>query len=147
MKQRHRVVLDLALLAIMLLVANPAKTGLGVHEWLGIAIAVPALLHLALNWDWVGSTIRTLFTKMAWDRRTNLVIDTALFMSLVTVAVSGIAISRIAVPALGALATPLWHALHGVSAIGVVAMSVAHTVMHTKWVANASARIVPEEQR
>jgi hypothetical protein len=135
------------MLALMLAAANPLKTGLAVHEWLGIAVAVPALLHLALNWDWVTSSTRTLFSKMAWDRRVNLVIDTALFMSAVTVAVSGLAISRIAIPAMGALSTPLWHALHGVSAIGAIAMSVAHTVMHTKWIANASIRIVPEEQR
>lgn len=37
---RRNLVIDIAALAVYLVAANPAVTGIGIHEWLGLGMLV-----------------------------------------------------------------------------------------------------------
>jgi cytochrome b len=51
-----------AVSAVGVLVAlAPAMTGQAIHEWLGMVVAVPIVVHLLLNWKWIVATTRRFF--------------------------------------------------------------------------------------
>ena len=45
---RRNLALDVAALAVFLVVANPALTGIGIHEWLGLGMFLVflSLIHI-----------------------------------------------------------------------------------------------------
>ena len=44
---------DLILLIGFTIAYSYGFTGIGIHEWLGIALGAALLLHLTLHWEWV----------------------------------------------------------------------------------------------
>ena len=64
MSNRTRLTIDAVLLAGLLIAFFPARTGISTHEWLSVALVVPALFHLVINWDWVMRTSGRLFAKL-----------------------------------------------------------------------------------
>ena len=50
---RRNLVIDIAALAVYLVAANPAVTGIGIHEWLGLGMLVIFFVHAAMHVDWV----------------------------------------------------------------------------------------------
>ena len=51
---------DAILLVGFTLAYSYGFTGIGIHEWLVIALGAALLLHLTLHWDWVIRTTRKL---------------------------------------------------------------------------------------
>ncbi len=51
---------DAGLFLLFVILLSPRLTGLPVHEWLGIALAGPVLLHLLLSWRWLVTATRRL---------------------------------------------------------------------------------------
>ncbi|MEN6299682.1 MAG: hypothetical protein ABFD51_07200, partial [Anaerolineaceae bacterium] len=47
-----------------LVLLSPSLTGIPVHEWLGLAVIIPLLVHLLLNWGWIVTTTRSFFGKL-----------------------------------------------------------------------------------
>jgi hypothetical protein len=94
MGNRARLALDAVLLVALLVAFYPGSTGISVHEWLSLALTVPLLVHLIINWDWVVRTSSKLLCALRAEPRVNLVIDAALFVVAVTVMLSGGLISR-----------------------------------------------------
>ena len=74
-KKRNALVVDLIVLVVYLVVANPALTGIGVHEWLGIAAFVAFVAHAAQHGDWVAETARTAFARPSLGRTGHFVLD------------------------------------------------------------------------
>ena len=87
--------LDGLLLLLFLLIQSPRITGVAAHEWLGIAIAVPLLLHMLLSWHWITSKARRLFANGSLRTRINYAINLGLFLTMALVIVSGIMVSRV----------------------------------------------------
>lgn len=139
MTARTRLILDVGMFAALLAAYNPAWTGLSVHEWLSIAVIVPLLLHLVINWDWTVRIATTFLDRLLHASRLNLVVDALLFVSTVAVMLSGILISRVALPILGLTVTPsaAWVALHAVTADTTMLLLLTHFALHTRWVARA----------
>lgn len=139
MTNTNRLALDALLLAAVLTAANPSITGDSLHIWIGLALLAAALVHLALNMDWVVRVIDGLFDRIRTASRVNLVIDTALFTSLVAVSLSG----AMLLPALAAL-TPgmsaVWSALHVSASSALVALTLLHLAMHARWIAGVIQR-------
>ena len=48
---RRNLALDVAALAVFLVVANPALTGIGIHEWLGLGMFLVFFVHALLHVD------------------------------------------------------------------------------------------------
>ena len=140
MTTQERLALDATIFGIVILAANPAITGLGVHVWLGLVLIVPALTHLVVNWEWVLHTIARLFAKLRAASRLNLVVDAALFGSLVAVTLSGFLVIPGLASAFGLTVTGYWHVVHLATSDLTVGLTLLHTALHWRWLANALRR-------
>lgn len=109
-----RFVIDLALLGLILLMLSPRATGLPVHEWLGLALGIPVLMHLLLSWTWISRATLVVPFRSGWRHRINYILNSLLFALIVTEIVSGVAISVVALPSLGipTIEDRAWRALH-----------------------------------
>ncbi len=139
MSARSRILLDIGMFAALLAAYNPALTGLAIHEWLSIAVIVPLLLHMVINWEWTVRITLTFLDRLVHTSRLNLVVDAALFVSAVAVMLSGLLISHVALPFFGIAVMPsaAWTALHAVSADMTIALLFLHFTLHLGWAARA----------
>lgn len=110
------IYLDVGLLLTLLLLFSPRLTGLPLHEWLGIALAVPLVVHLVLSWTWIRTAARRVATGVVRSR-INYFLNWTLFVLVVVEIVSGVGISQAALPAMGVptVNDRAWRALHNVS--------------------------------
>lgn len=108
------IYLDALLLGAMLLLFSPRLTGLPVHEWIGLAVALPVLAHLLLSWSWISAGLARLLTGESSRARVNYALNAVLFVLVVVEVTSGIVISAVAMPTLGARVVNdrAWRALH-----------------------------------
>lgn len=137
MSRRSRFFIDFALLIGLLAANAPARTGIAIHEWLSIALVVPLLVHLVINWEWTVHVTKRFFERLMSVSRLNLVVDVALFAFTVAVMVSGLAVSSVLPGLLGfdSAANPLWIAVHSASASATIVALLAHFALHAKWFA------------
>lgn len=128
---------DAAVLAAYAAAANPALTGVGVHEWLGLGALLVLVVHAALHAGWVAETVRALRSDPAPSRIGNLAVDALAFVALAACVVSGLLVSGDVLPAFGWYAEGyyFWDPLHAVSAKVLLALVVVHVALHAKWIA------------
>lgn len=114
---------------------SPAVTGISVHEWLSLALAVPTLIHLVLNWDWVPATAKRFISRARSMSRLNLVVDVALFVAAVAVMLSGLMVSQVLAATLGLAlrVTAAWSTVHSASATLTIALLFVHLGLHVPW--------------
>ena len=131
--------IDVAALVVYLAAANPALTGVGVHEWLGLGVLVAFLAHVATHVDWVVEAVRGSFAHPSWTRTGNLVLDALIVVALMTAAVSGLMVSGSVLAAFGLYADGyyFWDPLHAVAAKALLALLLVHVAAHWRWVARA----------
>ena len=134
--------LDLGLFAAIMLALAPALTGLAIHEWLSIALAVAVSVHLLLHWAWITATLRRFFGRLTGQARINLLLNIVLFIAFVIVTFTGLLISREALPFFGFDLQPsrAWQTLHRLSADAIVFAMGLHVALHWKWILNALQR-------
>lgn len=141
MSNTKRLALDIAMLVAVVVLMNPLLTGVDVHIWLGAALLLPALLHTALNWDWAMRTIDRLFERMRAASRLKALLGALLFISFVTVMLSGVmVIPAVANTFIAAYAT--WHTLHSLSAWGFTLLALVHAAVHARWILGVINRAV-----
>lgn len=132
--KRWKLVLDVALaVTLVLLYDVHTVTGLSFHEWAGIAIGVAFIVHIALNWKWVVQTTRTLFGRHGARAKMLFVVDVLALIAMAWAIVSGIFISRIAVPQFASMA-PIWKATHVPSSYVALLLVAVHLGLHWGWV-------------
>ncbi len=146
MGRHSRLALDAGLLIAFLVALRPELTGVSLHEWLSVAIGLPTLLHLVVNWDWVLHAVSRVLGRMRATSRVNLGVDAALFVSAVTVMVSGFAISQVIAAAIGVSTTPgtIWYAAHALSARTTVLLLLAHLALNARWIIETVKSSLPE---
>jgi hypothetical protein len=117
-------------------------TGVVIHEWLGTGLGIALLLHLTLHWDWVVRTTKRLFGSRGHDKLIYAVNVAMLFAMGLCVA-SGIAISRVVLPALGLypVETPFWWRLHVLTAEVTVGLVPVHVALRWRWIAGVVRRM------
>ena len=130
------MLVDVIALAIYAAVANPGATGIGMHEWLGLGVAVVFLVHVALHWDWLVDAFRTAFGRPSLARTGNLVLDALILVAFMVCTVSGLLVSGDVLPAFGYYAEGyyFWGPLHAASAKLVLALLLVHVMMHWRWI-------------
>ena len=135
MEVRKNLAIDAVALAVYLVVANPALTGIGAHEWLGLGVLLVFLVHCVAHVDWVGSAVSG-FKDSTWGARGNLVLDALILAAFATVTVSGLCVSGAVLPAMGLYAEGyfFWGPLHSIAAKVLLALLLLHVVVHWKWV-------------
>jgi len=146
MSARSRLLLDAGMFAAMLVAFNPAWTGLVVHEWLSLAVIVPLLIHLIVNWEWTVRVIERFAERLLHVSRLNLIVDAALFVSAVAVMLSGLMVSHVITGAAGITLSPssLWVAVHSLSADATVVFLLLHFALHWRWVAHVTRKLLSE---
>jgi hypothetical protein len=148
MSARSRLWLDLAMFAALLVAFNPAWTGLALHEWLSLAVAIPLLVHVIVNWEATLRVLEKFVDRLRHASAANLVVDSVLFVSTVGVVLSGVMVSRSIAGLLGLTTTPnaLWVALHSFTADATIALLIVHFALHWRWLASVAFRLVPAEK-
>ena len=136
---KKNLAIDAAALLVYLVVANPALTGIGLHEWLGLAVLVVLFVHLLVHIDWCVDAVRSALRHPTLARTGNLVVDVLALVAFVVVTVSGVMVSGAVLPALGLYADGyyFWDPLHAVSAKVLLALLLVHVAAHWKWIAGA----------
>lgn len=134
--------IDVVALVAYLVVANPALTGIGLHEWLGLGALVVLFVHLLVHADWCVDALRTTLRRPTWARTGNLVVDALMLVTLVVVVVSGLFVSGAVLPAFGLYAEGyyFWDPLHAIAAKALLALLLVHVVVHWKWFASVAKR-------
>lgn len=137
MDAKKHVAIDLVALAVYLVAANPALTGIGAHEWIGLGVLAVFLAHCAVNADWVVSAVGG-FRKSPWGTRGNLVLDALILAAFMAVTVSGLFVSGAVLPAFGLYADGyyFWDPLHSIAAKALLALLLVHVAVHWKWLYN-----------
>jgi hypothetical protein len=144
MRARTRLILDVVLLIGLVAVYKPAWTGVTLHEWLAIAAIVPLLLHFTVNWDWAVRVAKTFVERLLHASRLNFVVDCLLMVATVTAMLSGFMVT----PWLLSLfrmhpANPFaWHVTHSVSADATIALLLAHTALHWRFLLVTSSKLI-----
>ena len=130
---KKNLVVDVAALAVYLVAANPALTGVGLHEWLGIGVLAVFLVHCAMHAGSAGAALRG-FGRIPWGAKGNLVLDALVLAAFMVVTVSGLLISGAVLPAFGLYAGGyyFWDPLHAIAAKALLALLLVHVVVHWK---------------
>jgi hypothetical protein len=139
--------LDAVILVGYMVAYSYGFTGVVIHEWLGVALGVALLLHLTLHWDWVVRTTERLFNPREHDKLIY-VVNLALLFAMGLCVVSGIAISRVALPAVGIypVETPFWWRLHVLTAEVTVGLVPVHVALRWRWIAAVARRMFSRRQ-
>jgi len=139
MRARTNLLIDAGILAGYLVATNPVTTGTPVHEWLGIGLALVALVHLVVHWEWTVRAARRLLGRLGALPRVNFMLDVALLAAIVTCVVSGLAVSRSALAFVGRTMsdTSVWHSIHSESSTVLLALVGVHLGLHWHWAVSA----------
>ena len=136
--------IDGLIFVLFALVLDVPLTGLAVHEWLGIAMAVGLVTHTVQHTNWVVTTTRRMMSATSFQNRVNYLLMVALFIGFVSIIVSGLLISEVALPWLGV--TPpgarfmLW--IHLASVGWVLWLTAIHIALNWRWIVTTSDRLV-----
>ncbi len=135
--------LDAAIFVAYLIAMSFGFTGVAIHEWLGIALGLVLLVHLTLHWDWVIRTTRRMFGRRGRDR-VIWIVNLALLVCMTLCIMSGILISRVALPELGIapFAGPFWGGLHGTTATLTLFLVAVHVALRWRWILSVGRRVL-----
>ena len=139
-----KLALDVASAVAVLACLSPAMTGQAIHEWLGIAVAVPIVVHLLLNWKWIVATTRRFFGPLQAQVRINYILNAALFITMTAAIFSGMMMSEVALRSLGLSLgrSPSMKTIHNLASTTLVWVAGLHLAMHWNWVVSAVRRYV-----
>lgn len=135
-KNIFKFIFDIGMALLFILLYPVELTGLKFHEISGIVLGLPIALHLLLNWKWVNSVTRKLFSKKTPGRtKLSYVLNLLLLLDMLVVAISGLFISRVLFPNLQSYVTGLpLVAIHISSASFGVLLVGVHIGLHWNWV-------------
>jgi hypothetical protein len=141
-KPKHNWLIDAALFSGLLLSFWLELTGVALHQWLGVAIAVGAGYHLLTHWAWVKSVTKRFFKQTCGQARLYYAVDAAVLIGLATIIVTGLVISTwLDLPLTNFAA---WKTLHVSASIGTLLAVVVKIGLHWRWIVSTARRyLVP----
>lgn len=148
LKTKFIINILVAVLTVALL--STALTGLALHEWLGIGIAVFILVHMLLSWQWIALITRRLFRDVPGLTRIVYVVDFLLFIAMTLAIYTGLMISRVAIPALGLSGTApnfMWRGLHSLSSNSLLLLVGLHLAISWNWVVKTIRKLIIDPLR
>lgn len=144
-RTRILLILDSFLFLALVFLAEPQSGGLTVHEWLGLAVTVPIIVHLLLAWRWITALPSRLRAPDAWRLRFNALLNSALFVAFTITVFSGAMTSFVALPALGIAPGDFegWRLLHRQAEAFLEIAVGLHVAMNGSWIVHALGRVWP----
>jgi hypothetical protein len=125
--------IDIFIFLAFLTMESPNLSGHTIHEWLGLALLGTIVVHVFMHLDWIISVGKSFFKKLWHSSRLKFVVDFLVFLSFITVTLSGILISKTALPALGINLGQIggaWRQLHSLSADVALLMISLHFALN-----------------
>jgi cytochrome b len=131
-KSMYMLLLDILLFVIFIFLFSPLITGLAWHEWLGIIILFPVVLHLLFSWTWIKQSTKRLLKQHGWRHKFNYLLNTILFILVVLEVVSGLVIAQVSLPSMGVKTINdwVWRALHNQASTGMVVIISLHIALN-----------------
>lgn len=144
MSTKTNLILDVTIFTAFLAASNPAITGLTIHEWLSVALIAALVTHLLFHWTWIVNLLKTFLKKLWHTSRLNFVVDSLLFVAMISVMLSGILISKSVLATFGIQLEVgrAWRSIHSLSADASVLLTALHFALHWKWIVNSLQRYV-----
>jgi hypothetical protein len=140
-KQKWNWILDAIFMAGFLAAFFLDLTGLPLHQLLGIALGLLAVLHLALHHKWVESITHTFFGKCNMRARFCYLLDAAIWVGFNMIILTGLVISTW-------LNLPLtdyeiWKNIHVFSSIATLVVVVFKLAIHWRWIMKTLGSFFP----
>lgn len=138
--------LDAFLFILILLLLSPRLTEIPLHEWIGLLLIPVIFFHLLVSWRWI-SNVTKQFLSAAIRTKVNYLLNLTLFTLVVIASVSGILISRIAVPFWSEITIndAQWHTLHARSLLYLRFVVGFHIAMNWNWIVNSILRFTTKD--
>jgi hypothetical protein len=135
-KNYTKIVLDLMMAITFVLLMNPrVLNGLPFHEIAGLVIGVAILAHIGLNYKWVINTTKKIFdSKLPKKTRFGYLLNVLLLISMATVIITGILISRVVLPSLAIQGNHSIRGIHSFFADATLALVGLHVGLHWQWI-------------
>lgn len=142
-KQYIKMVLDLLMAIAFALLMNPRVfNGLPFHEMAGLVFGIAILTHIGLNFQWVKNTTLNMFnSNLPKKTRFNYLLNILLLISMSTIMVTGILISRVVFPNLAIEGNHAIRELHDISSYATLAIIGIHVGVHWQWVRNVCRKM------
>ncbi|MBT3323446.1 MAG: DUF4405 domain-containing protein [Anaerolineae bacterium] len=134
--------IDILLFLAFIIDMNVHFTGLVIHEWLGLGLAVIIVIHLLLHWKWMVAIIKRFFVKLPGRERFKSLIDILFFIDFILVSLSGILVSKVIILSLG-ITLPhsvFWRWLHIQSADWGIYLLGLHLALNWRWIVSTTKR-------
>ena len=115
---RHALVaaIDTVLLLVYIALQEPGgATGFVWHEWVGLGFIPLFIIHIIFSWSWITTTWGRIWSDPVPRARINFLLNTALFVMMLIVVVSGLVISAYALPAMGVPTRGTFRWTHGLA--------------------------------
>ncbi|MGQ9682032.1 MAG: hypothetical protein ACUVX9_05820 [Anaerolineae bacterium] len=113
-------------------------TGLAAHQWLGLAIGLLALYHLARHWTWV-QAVASRVLVIRGRSRLYLALDAGLLLGFCVILITGLVISSwLSLPLAGWLA---WRQVHVLASVTTLAAVTAKIGLHWHWIVGTARRL------
>jgi hypothetical protein len=138
------LLVDLSVFVGFLAATAPLFTGLAIHEWLSLAVAVVIIVHLLLHWNWIVGITKRLFGRVSHASRVNYLLNTLLFIAFTIVTFTGVMISEEVLPLFGLRLAHdgAWRQLHGLASNASVILIGLHVALHWNWIVNVARRLL-----
>lgn len=123
-------------------------TGVATHEWLGLALIALILAHLVVHWGWVEAQIANAVRSTRRRRLIPFLLNAALFAAMGITLISGVAISKVAVPnALSPEAYLRWHGIHETATTFTVLILGLHVALNWDHIRGGVRRALDRSRR
>lgn len=141
--KKLKITLDTLLaITLVLLYDTGAVTGLSFHEWAGIVIGAVIVLHIALSWSWVVAVTKKFFGATTARARVLYVVDVLILAGMAWTIISGVFISKIAVPGLANGSSPIFKFTHAPISWLTLLLIGVHLGLHWRWVMDVVLRLL-----
>ena len=129
-----KILFDVIMLVLLVVVYTARSTGTAAHEYIGLAIYLLFIIHLAYYYKWIINVGKRLFDKNFSARQKFMyLVNFLLLFGFILIGLSGIMISRVVFK----IDMPLWRPLHTVSSAFTVILLAIHLGLHWKMIINA----------
>lgn len=143
-KSVRSLLVDMAAGVLLLTAFNAEWTGGTLHEWVGLAGVSVMTIHLLRHAKWVrGVARRLLVGRLALRSWLRVLLAVCLFLSLMTLLWSGLALSSSVsqVVGVGGGESEGWKTVHETTANAAGLLVIAHIALHQRWLRATGTRI------
>ena len=143
-KTLTKIILDIVMTILFASLIFADETGLVFHEIAGLSISVLFAGHVLLNWSWVKSVTKNLFSeKLKTSSEFRYALNVTMFLTIAAITITGIIVSQIVFPSLGfslgsnqLVLVHKWTSYLGLGLIGL------HVILHGHYLVESVYRIL-----